>query len=167
MTKKTNALRILDEAGIAYETRAYSVDESDLSAGTVAQKIGLPTSQTFKTLVAKGEQTGVILACIPGDAQLDLKALARISGNKRVEMVPLKDVFQLTGYLRGGVSPLGLKKAYPFVLDEWAHVYDTISISAGVRGLQVLLSPQDLSALTQAHIGEISRFDSVVSKAID
>ncbi len=159
MSKKTNALRILDEAGIPYETRAYTVDESDLSAGTVAQKIGLPTSQTFKTLVAKGEQTGVVLACIPGDAQLDLKALARASGNKKVEMVPLKDVFPLTGYIRGGVSPLGLKKDFPLVLDELAHAYDVISISAGTRGLQVLLNPEDLSHLTRAKVGDISRFD--------
>lgn len=159
MSKKTNALRILDEAGVPYETRAYTVDESDLSAGTVAQKIGLPTSQTFKTLVAKGEQTGVVLACIPGDAQLDLKALARASGNKKVEMVPLKEVFPLTGYIRGGVSPLGLKKAFPLVLDELALAYDIISISAGTRGLQVLLNPEDLSTLTQAKMGEISRFD--------
>lgn len=159
MSKKTNALRILDEAGVPYETRSYTVDESDLSAGTVAQKIGLPTSQTFKTLVAKGEQTGVVLACIPGDAQLDLKALARASGNKKVEMVPLKDVFPLTGYIRGGVSPLGLKKTFPLVLDELALAYDVISISAGTRGLQVLLNPEALSALTQAKLGEISRFD--------
>jgi Cys-tRNA(Pro)/Cys-tRNA(Cys) deacylase len=157
--KKTNALRILDEAGIDYTTRSYTVDESDLSAISVAKKLGLEASQTFKTLVAKGEQTGVLLACIPGDAQLDLKALARSSGNKRVEMVPLKDVFDLTGYVRGGVSPLGLKKNFPFFLDELALVYDEISISAGVRGLQIVLNPEALVALTAAITGDLCRFD--------
>ena len=156
--KKTNALRILEEAGVDYTTRSYVVDESDLSAISVAKKLGLEASQTFKTLVAKGEQTGVVLVSIPGDAQLDLKALARASGNKRVEMAPLKDVFDLTGYVRGGVSPLGLKKSFPFFLDELTEVYDVVSISAGVRGLQILLKPQDLIALTSAIMGDFSRF---------
>ena len=157
--KKTNALRILDEAGIDYITRSYTVDESDLSAVHVAKKLGLEASQTFKTLVAKGDRTGVLLACIPGDAQLDLKALARSSGNKRVEMVPLKAVFDLTGYVRGGVSPLGLKKNFPLVVDELALIYDCISISAGVRGLQILLNPEALVALTSAILADLSRFE--------
>lgn len=157
--KKTNALRILEEAGVDYVTRSYGVDESDLSALNVAQKLGLEASQIFKTLVAKGEYTGVILVSIPGDTQLDLKALARHSGNKRVEMVPLKTVFALTGYVRGGVSPLGLKKSFPFFLDELALAYEEVSISAGVRGLQILLNPQDLIPLSAAVLGDFSRFD--------
>lgn len=155
--KKTNAIRLLEEAGIPFELREYEVDESDLSATTVAQKVGLEAAQTFKSLVARGEN-GVLLAIIPGDANLDLKALARLSGNKRVELVPLKEVLGLTGYIRGGVSPLGLKKAYPIFLDELAFVYERISISAGVRGLQVLLDPEALQQVTQACCGALSDY---------
>jgi len=118
--KKTNAVRILDRLGIAYELREYDVDESDLSAPTVAHKVGLPIEQVFKTLVTRGDGRDVVLACIPGGDELDLKALAAASGNKRSEMAPLRDVQPLTGYVRGGVSPVGTKKPYPFVLDETA-----------------------------------------------
>lgn len=157
MTQKTNAVRQLDQNKIPYELRTYTVDESDLSASTVAAKINFPLPRVYKTLVARGDKTGVLLACIPGDKELDLKALASLSSNKKVEVVPLKDVQPLTGYIRGGVSPLGLKKKYPFFLEEAALSFDTISISAGVRGCQVLLNPQHLVSLTRAACGSISK----------
>ncbi|BAU26383.1 Cys-tRNA(Pro)/Cys-tRNA(Cys) deacylase [Aneurinibacillus soli] len=157
MAQKTNAVRQLDQNKIPYELRNYTVDESDLSAGTVAAKINFPLPQVYKTLVARGDKTGVLLACIPGDKELDLKALASLSGNKKAEVVPLKDVQPLTGYIRGGVSPLGLKKKYPFFLEEIALSFGTISISAGVRGCQVLLNPQHLVSLTRAICGSISK----------
>src|SRR3954468_21459684 len=141
---KTNAARILDVAGTHYELREYEVDEDDLSAPHVAEKIGMPPEQVFKTLVARGDRTGVLMACIPANAELDLKALAAASANKKVELVAVKEVLGLTGYIRGGVSPLGGKKAYPFYLDETAELWDVISVSAGLRGLQMLLSPTAL-----------------------
>ncbi|HEY9842971.1 MAG: Cys-tRNA(Pro) deacylase [Candidatus Sericytochromatia bacterium] len=155
---KTNAARQLDELGIPYDLVAYEVDESDLSAPAVAAKIGLEAAQTFKTLVARGDGTGVLLACLPGDAELDLKALARASSNKRVELIALKEVQPLTGYIRGGVSPLGLMKHFPVYLDELALAYERISVSAGLRGLQLYLAPEDLQRATQATLAEISRF---------
>ncbi|MGV3523580.1 MAG: Cys-tRNA(Pro) deacylase [Candidatus Sericytochromatia bacterium] len=158
MHKKTNAVRALEEAGIAYELRTYTVDENDLSAPAVAAKIGLEPAQTFKTLVARGDGKQVLLACLPGDAELDLKALARLSGHKRIELVPLKEVQPLTGYIRGGVSPLGLLKPLPLYLDELCDMFDQISISAGQRGLQMLVAPSDLQRITGATLGEISRY---------
>lgn len=156
--KKTNAMRQLDALGIAYEVRTYEVDEDDLSAPTVAAKIGLEAAQTFKTLVARGDRTGIVMACIPGDAELDLKALATVSGNKRTELVPLKEIFDLTGYIRGGVSPLGAKKTYPVYLDELAEAFEVISVSPGQRGLQMLLSPVDLKRATGATMGPLGRY---------
>jgi Cys-tRNA(Pro)/Cys-tRNA(Cys) deacylase len=153
---KTNAARILDAAGIHYELREYEVDESDLSAPLVAQKIGMPPEQVFKTLVARGDRNGVLVACIPANAELDLKALAAVSGNKKVDLVPVKEVLGLTGYIRGGVSPVGTKKVYPLYLDETAILFDTISVSAGMRGLQMLLAPDDLARITGAAFGAIS-----------
>jgi len=142
--KKTNAARILDGLSIRYELRHYTVDEDDLSAPTVAAKVGLPPGQVFKTLVVKGDKRGVMVVCLPGNGELDLKRLAAVSGNKRVEMVPLKDVQPLTGYIRGGVSPLGTKKAYPTVVDASALQFEQIAVSAGIRGCQMVLSPEDL-----------------------
>ena len=156
--KKTNAARQLDELGIAYELLSYDVDESDLSAPTVAAKIGLEASQTFKTLVACGDRTGVLLACLPGDAELDLKALARASDNKRVEIVPLKQVQPITGYIRGAVSPLGLMKPFDIYLDELALAYERIAISAGQRGLQLYLAPADLQSAVGATLAELCRY---------
>ena len=141
---KTNAVRLLDREGIRYELREYQVDESDLSAPRVAEAIGLPPDRVFKTLVVRGDRTGVLLACIPASAELNLKALAAASGNKKVDLVPLKEVLGLTGYIRGGVSPLGAKKTYPLYLDETAGLWDSIAVSAGVRGLQMLMAPADL-----------------------
>jgi Cys-tRNA(Pro)/Cys-tRNA(Cys) deacylase len=145
---KTNAARILDAAGVHYELRNYEVDEDDLSAPLVAQKIGLPAEQVFKTLVARGDRNGVLMACIPANTELDLKALAAASGNKKIELVPVKEVLGLTGYIRGGVSPVGTRKPYPFYLDETADLWDVISVSAGVRGTQMLIAPDDLVRVT-------------------
>jgi Cys-tRNA(Pro)/Cys-tRNA(Cys) deacylase len=150
MAAKTNAARLLDSAGIHYELREYAVDESDLSAPHVAEAIGLPPEQVFKTLVVRGDRTGVLLACIPGSSELNLKALAAASGNKKVELVAVKEVLGLTGYIRGGVSPLGAKKPYPLYLDETAELWDVISVSAGQRGLQMLLAPDDLARAASA-----------------
>lgn len=147
---KTNAVRLLDREGILYELREYQVDESELSALHVAEAIGMPPEQVFKTLVVRGDRTNVLLACIPGNAELELKALAAASGNKRVELVPVKEVLGLTGYIRGGVSPLGTKKPYALYLDETADLWDVISVSAGVRGLQMLVAPGDLAMLAGA-----------------
>lgn len=154
---KTNAVRLLDTLDIAYELREYLVDPDDLAAETVADKIGLPPEQVFKTLVVRGDRTGILLAVIPGDLQLDLKALAQVSGNRKIETVPLKEVQPLTGYIRGGVTALACKKDYPVYLDELAEVFDVISISAGMRGLQILLAPADYLRATQATIGAISQ----------
>src|SRR4030067_1616363 len=121
--KKTNAARYLDSLKIDYKLVEYEVDESDLSAESVAKKVGLPPEQVFKTLVARGDKAGVLMACIPGNAELDLKAMATTSGNKKVDMVPMKEIQQLTGYIRGGVSPIGTKKTYPIFLDESAMTF--------------------------------------------
>jgi Cys-tRNA(Pro)/Cys-tRNA(Cys) deacylase len=147
---KTNAARILDAAGVHYELREYGVDEDDLSAPRVAEKIGMPPGQVFKTLVARGDRSGVLIAAIPGNTELDLKALAAASGNKKVELVAVKEVLGLTGYIRGGVSPIGTRKPYPLYLDETAGLWDTISVSAGVRGSQMLLAPDDLTRVLAA-----------------
>lgn len=155
--KKTNAARLLDKLKIGYEIREYAVDESDLGAGSVARKVGLPLEQVFKTLVARGDKTGVLLAVVSGGAELDLKALAALSGNKKIEMVHLNEVLPLTGYIRGGVSPLGAKKNYPVFLDRSASEQPLISISAGQRGMQVFLRPADLVRATGAMIGDFAR----------
>ena len=154
---KTNAVRLLDREGIRYELRTYEVDPDDLAAETVAAKVGLPPEQVFKTLVARGDKRGVCLAVVPGDAQLDLKSLARATGDKKIDTVALKEVEPLTGYIRGGVTALACKKPYPVYLDETATLFDTISISAGQRGLQVLLAPDDYIRVTQAHVVAIAR----------
>ncbi|MBQ7477752.1 MAG: Cys-tRNA(Pro) deacylase, partial [Selenomonadaceae bacterium] len=154
---KTNAARILDTLGISYEIREYEVDEDDLSAVHVAQSVGMPIEMVFKTLVARGDKNGILMAVIPGAAELDLKALAAASGNKRVEMVHLKEVFALTGYIRGGCSPLGAKKEYPVYLDRHAEAQTTIAVSAGKRGEQLLLAPADLVRATRATVAEIVR----------
>lgn len=155
--QKTNAIRILDRLGIRYELRGYDVDESDLSAETVARKVGLPAASVFKTLVVRGDRHGICLAVVAGDAELDKKALARVTGDRDVDTVALKEVQPLTGYVRGGVTALGGKKDYPVVLDEAAHAHEIISISAGVRGTQVLLAPADYARATRAKIGKIAR----------
>lgn len=154
-TKKTNAARILDGLGIAYELKTYAVDESDLSAVHVAQMSGLNIEMIFKTLVARGDKTGVIMAVIGGGDELNLKALARASGNKSVDMIALKELLPLTGYVRGGCSPLGAKKNYPVYLDARALTLEKISISAGQRGMQIILSPKDLVTAVNATVAEL------------
>ena len=140
---KTNAARLLDEQNIRYELRDYEVDPDDLSAESVARKIGLPPSQVFKTLLVKGD-AAIYFAVLPGDTDLDLKALARLSGNRKADLVPLQDLQALTGYVRGGVTVLAAKKNYPVYLDETSLLYDVISISAGVRGTQNFAEPERL-----------------------
>lgn len=154
---KTNAARILDELGIPHRLAEYPVDLEDLSAETVAAKVGLPAEQVFKTLLLSGDKTGPIFAVVAGDAELDLKALARLSGNKSVEMVPLKEVQGLTGYVRGGVTVLGAKKAFPAFCDEEIELYDVVSISAGARGTQILLAPADYLRATGAVRGGFAK----------
>ena len=154
---KTNATRILDSLGISYTLSEYEVDPNDLTAETVAAKIGLPPEQVFKTLVVRGDRGGVYLVVVPGSAELDLKALARITGDRKVEMVPLSEVTQLTGYIRGGVTALGGKRDYPVFADETIDLFDTISISAGVRGTQMLLSPGDYLRAVNGTVGAIAR----------
>jgi Cys-tRNA(Pro)/Cys-tRNA(Cys) deacylase len=154
---KTNAARLLDQAGVDYELREYPVDEEDLSAPHVAAAVGLPPEQVFKTLVVRGDRAGVLLAVIPGNMELDLKALAAASGNKKVELVPVKEVLGLTGYIRGGVSPVGTRKPYPVYLDETADLWDFIAVSAGVRGCQMLVAPDDLARVVVAQRYAIAR----------
>ena len=155
-TKKTNAARILDGLGIAYELKTYAVDESDLSAVHVAQMSGLNIEMIFKTLVARGDKTGVIMAVIGGGDELNLKALARASGNKSVDMIALKELLPLTGYVRGGCSPLGAKKNYPVFVDSRALTLDRISISAGLRGMQIVLAPRDLVRAVNATVADLT-----------
>jgi Cys-tRNA(Pro)/Cys-tRNA(Cys) deacylase len=164
---KTNAARILDKLGIKYDLREYEVDPEDLSAESVARKIGLPPEQVFKTLVARGDHTRVLLAVIAGSGQLDLKGLARVSGNRSVETVALKEVQPLTGQIRGGVTALGARKPWPVFADETIELFDLNSVSAGVRGTQIVLAPGDYlralgdagstGGMTGAKVGPIAR----------
>ena len=154
---KTNAARILDTLGISYELKTYEVDENDLSAVHVAESVGMPIEMVYKTLVCRGDKNGVLMAVIPGGGEPDLKALAAASGNKRVEMVHLKEVFGLTGYIRGGCSPLGAKKDYPVYLDASAKAQEVIAISAGKRGEQIILKPADLVQAAKATVVTVSR----------
>ena len=154
---KTNACRILDSLGIAYALRDYEVDPDDLSAETVAAKVGLPPEQVFKTLAVCGDRNGVSVAVIPGNFELDLKALASLTGDRKVELLPLKEVQSVTGYIRGGVTALGMKKDYPVFVDETMEIWDEVAVSAGVRGTQIVLSPAEYLRATSATIGEIAR----------
>jgi Cys-tRNA(Pro)/Cys-tRNA(Cys) deacylase len=153
---KTNAARLLDSLGITYKLRSYEVDPDDLAAETVARKVGLPPEQVFKTLLARGDRNGPCFAVVPGNYELDYKALASLTGDRKVELVPLKEVQPLTGYIRGGVTVLGAKKDYPVFADETIELWDVISVSAGVRGTQILLAPSDYLRVTKATIGEIA-----------
>jgi Cys-tRNA(Pro)/Cys-tRNA(Cys) deacylase len=141
MAHKTNAVRLLDQLGIQYELREYEVDPEDLAAETVAAKIGLPPEQVFKTLVARGDRNGICMAVIPGNSELDLKALAVASGNRKIQLARVKELQGLTGYIRGGVTALAGKRDYPVYVDETIELFDVISISAGIRGMQILMSP--------------------------
>ena len=154
---KTNAARLLDSLGIPYEVREYEVDPDDLAAESVAMKIGMPPEQVFKTLVARGDKHGVCFAVVPGDAQLDLKALAHLSGDKKIDTVSLKEVQPLTGYIRGGVTALAAKKSYPVFADETIELFDVVSISAGVRGAQLIVAPAGYIRATKARVGPIAK----------
>jgi Cys-tRNA(Pro)/Cys-tRNA(Cys) deacylase len=154
----TNAARILQRMGIHFELRDYTVDEADLSAENVAGKVGLPLDQVWKTLVVRGDRTGVMFAVIAGSATLDLKALAKLSGNRSTDTVPLKEVQPLTGYLRGGVTAIGGKKDYPVFVDETIELFDVVAVSAGVRGTQILIAPADYLRAARATMGAIARF---------
>ncbi|MCR5834169.1 MAG: Cys-tRNA(Pro) deacylase [Selenomonadaceae bacterium] len=154
--KKTNAARILDGLGINYEIKTYEVDEEDLSAVHVAETAGIDIDSVFKTLVARGDKTGVIMAVIGGAEELDLKALAKASGNKSVNMIALKELLPLTGYIRGGCSPLGAKKNYPVYIDSRALTLPQISISAGLRGMQIIIAPNDLVKAVNATVANLT-----------
>jgi Cys-tRNA(Pro)/Cys-tRNA(Cys) deacylase len=157
MAAKTNAMRLLDQLGIGYETREYEVNPDDLTAETVAAKVGLPAEQVFKTLAVQGDRAGICLAVIPGNTELDFKALAQLTGDRKIEMVPLKDVQAVTGYIRGGVTALACRKEYPVYVDETAELWDVISISAGQRGIQIFISPGDYINAVGATPGDIAR----------
>ena len=157
MAAKTNAVRLLDQLGIHYELREYEVDPNDLAAETVAAKIGLPPEQVFKTLVARGERNGVCMAVVPGDQELNLKSLAAAAGERKIELVPVKELQSLTGYIRGGVTALAAKRDFPVYVDETIELFDVISISAGMRGLQILLAPDDYVRATKATLANLSQ----------
>ena len=153
--KKTNAARILDRLKIPYEIKTYAVDEADLSAVHVAETAGIDIATVFKTLVTRGDKTGVIMAVINGGDEINLKHLAKASGNKSVEMIHLNELLPLTGYVRGGCSPLGAKKDYPVYIDSKALAHEKISVSAGMRGMQLILAPQDLVRATNGTVAEL------------
>ena len=153
---KTNAARILDQQKIRYELLTYDVDPTDLAAERAAEKLGLPYEQVFKTLIARGDRTGICLAVIPAPTRLNLKALAKLSGNRKVETVPLKEVQALTGYIRGGVTALGCKKPYPVYLDNAASQFNQIAVSAGKRGHMLWMSPTDFEKAVQGTVGAIA-----------
>jgi Cys-tRNA(Pro)/Cys-tRNA(Cys) deacylase len=161
MGAKTNAMRVLDQLGIAYQVREYEVDPNDLSAETVAVKVGLPPEQVFKTLAVQGDRNGICLAVIPGNTELDFKALAQATGDRKIDMVPLKDVQSVTGYIRGGVTALACKKVYPVYIDETAELWDVISLSAGQRGIQIFLDPADYIRAVNARAADIARQKTV------
>ena len=158
---KTNAARILDQLSISYELLDYDVDPNDLDAERTAEKLGLDASQVFKTLVAKGDRNGVYFAVIPADTQLNLKSLARLSGDRKINTVPLKDVQLLTGYIRGGVTVLGSKKAYPAYVGETIQLFEKIAVSAGMRGRMLFLSPDDYLAAIRGTVGAIAQLKSI------
>lgn len=155
--EKTNAARLLDRAGIAYELIPYTVDETNLAAVHVAEELGEDIATVFKTLVLCGDKTGYLVCVVPGDHEVDLKAAAKISGNKRVEMLHMKELLPVTGYIRGGCSPIGMKRRFPTYIHDSCLRYDAIYVSAGVRGLQIRVAPRDLVAFTDAAVADISR----------
>jgi len=154
--KKTNATRILDKLNIEYQIIEYQVNASDLSAEHVSRETGIPLCQIFKTLVAYGDKTGEMVACVPGDKELNLKKFASVTENKKVNLIPVKDINKKTGYIRGGVSPIGLKHSYPLYIDHSALQYQFILISAGLRGLQIKIDPKKLVANFQMKIESIT-----------
>lgn len=154
--EKTNAARLLDKAGISYKLIPYEFDENDLAAQHVADSLGQDIARVFKTLVLHGDRTGHIVCVVPGNAEVDLKALAKASGNKKVEMIPMKDLLSVTGYIRGGCSPVGMKKRFPTFFHTTALDFDTIYVSAGVRGLQLEIAPSDLIGFVGASVADVA-----------
>ena len=152
---KTNAARLLDKAGIAYGLNSYPVDENDLSAAHVAAEIGVDAALLYKTLVLRGDRTGIFVCVVAGDAGIDLKRAARVSGNKKADLVHMKELLSLTGYIRGGCSPIGMKKQYPTYIDSHAMSHGEIYISAGIRGLQIRIAPTDLVGFVGAEVDDI------------
>ena len=157
-TEKTNAARLLDKAGIAYNLIPYEFDENDLAAQHVADSLGQDIRMVFKTLVLQGDKTGHIVCVVPGNGEVDLKALAKVSGNKKVEMIAMKDLLSVTGYIRGGCSPIGMKKRFPTYFHSTANSFETIYVSAGVRGLQIEISPADLISFVGGEIDDVASF---------
>ena len=155
MATKTNAVRLVEQAGISCRESFYAYDEKDLNGNHAALAIGMPPEQVFKTLVARGERTGINVFCIPVCCELDLKKAARAAGDKNMEMVAVKELLGLTGYIRGGCSPVGMKKKYPTFLDETAELWEEIAVSAGARGHQMILPPEDLAELVKATFVDI------------
>lgn len=153
---KTNAMRMLDSAGISYEVLTYTVDENDLSGVHIAEELGFPPEQMFKTLVARGNQTGPLVFCLPVAEELNLKAAAQLTGNKKIEMVPVKELLSLTGYIRGGCSPIGMKKKFPTYVDSRAEQLEQMTVSSGMRGAQLLLNARELLQFIQAETAHLT-----------
>ena len=154
---RTNVMRLLDAAGIEYEAGEYEVDENDLSGSHAADMIGVDHDSMIKTLVLRGEKTGYLVCCIPVDEELDLKKVAKAAGDKKVEMIHMKELLPLTGYIRGGCSPIGMKKKFPTYIEETAVLFDKIAVSAGMRGVQILIDPEQLAAYTEAAFAPLVR----------
>lgn len=157
MSAKTNAIRLVEKAGIPYEEKFYEYDESDLSGIHAAQVLGMPEEQVFKTLVARGERTGINVFCIPVCCELDLKKAAKAAGDKNMELIHVKELLGLTGYIRGGCSPVGMKKKYPTYIDELCQLSDTIALSAGERGHQIIVPPLPIAALLDAKLSDLTK----------
>lgn len=156
--EKTNAARLLDKAGVPYELIPYEFDENDLAARHVADSLGQDIASVFKTLVLRGDRTGYVVCVVPGDAEVHLKSLAKVSGNKKVEMIAMKDLLGVTGYIRGGCSPIGMKKKFPTYFHSTALDFDFIYVSAGVRGLQLKISPADLISFVSGVVGDVAEY---------
>lgn len=157
MSAKTNAIRLVEKAGIPYEEKFYEYDESDLSGIHAAQVLGMPEEQVFKTLVARGERTGINVFCIPVCCELDLKKAAKAAGDKNMELIHVKELLGLTGYIRGGCSPVGMKKKYPTYIDELCQLSDAIALSAGERGHQIIVPPLPIAALLDAKLADLTK----------
>ena len=156
MAHKTNAVRIVESLGIAYELALYETGEEHLDAVTVARQLGVDPAMVFKTLVARNENNEILVFCIPGPTELDLKKAARVTGSKKVELINLKELLGVTGYVRGGCSPVGMKKQYPTWIDEMASAYDRIYVNAGSRGMQMIVAPEDLARASEARFADLS-----------
>lgn len=154
---KTNAMRMLDKAKISYEPKEYVPDENDLSGVHIAQQIGLPAEQCFKTIVTKGDKTGPVVFCIPADREIDLKKAAKITGNKKIEPLHVKDLPGLTGYVRGACSPLGMKKKFPTYIDQSCRDFEKITVSAGVKGCQLLIKSDEIVACVGATVCDLTQ----------